>query len=183
VHSATLESGILDDGAVLSALARLREEGLQVGLSASGPGQADTIRRALDVRVDGVNPFSVVQATWNVLEPSAGDALADAAAAGWGVIVKEALANGRLATGPDTSPTLADIAERHAATPDAIAIAAALHQPWATVVLSGAATTDQLRSNVAAMDVDLTQADVAALAGLAEDPVAYWSSRSQRAWR
>ena len=49
------------------------------------------------MRVGGVNPFQSVQATWNLLERSAGPALADAHAAGWGVIVKEALANGRLA--------------------------------------------------------------------------------------
>ena len=37
-----------------------------------------------------------MQATWNLLEPSAGPALAEARAAGMGVIIKEALANGRL---------------------------------------------------------------------------------------
>jgi aryl-alcohol dehydrogenase-like predicted oxidoreductase len=183
VHSATLESGILDDSGVLDALARLRQDGLHVGLSVSGPRQSYSIQRALDVRVDGVNPFSAVQATWNVLEPSAGNALTAASAAGWGVIVKEALANGRLAHGPDTSPIVAGIAARHATTPDAVAIAAALRQTWATVVLSGAATTDQLRSNVASIDVALTDVDAAALGGLAEDPVAYWASRSRRAGR
>lgn len=182
VHSATLESGILDDSGVLDALVRLRQDGLHVGLSVSGPRQSDSIQRALDVRVDGVNPFSVVQATWNVLEPSAGDALTAASAAGWGVIVKEALANGRLADGPDT-PVIAGIAARHGTTPDAVAIAAALRQAWATVVLSGAATTDQLRSNVASIDVALTDVDAAALGGLVEDPVAYWAGRSRRAWR
>jgi aryl-alcohol dehydrogenase-like predicted oxidoreductase len=48
------------------------------------------------MRVDGVRLFDAVQATWNLLEPSAGPALAEAHAAGLGVIVKEALANGRL---------------------------------------------------------------------------------------
>ena len=49
VHSATLDSGVLEDRAVLAELARLRDEGVVIGLSASGPGQADTIRRALEV--------------------------------------------------------------------------------------------------------------------------------------
>ena len=37
--------------------------------------------------------------TWNLLEPSVGPAAAEAAAAGWAVLVKEAVANGR----PDSS--------------------------------------------------------------------------------
>ncbi|MCD0171796.1 aldo/keto reductase, partial [Deinococcus sp. 23YEL01] len=78
IHSATLESGVLDNPAVLARLAELAAGGVRVGLSTSGPAQADTIRRALDVRVDGVNPLSAVQATWNLLDRSAGAALADA---------------------------------------------------------------------------------------------------------
>src|SRR5580765_1523646 len=91
-----IECGVLDDRAVLDELGRLRSGGLAIGLTVSEPRQADVIRRALAVRVNGANPFQVVQATWNVLEPSAGDALAAAKQDGWGVIVKEALANGRL---------------------------------------------------------------------------------------
>src|SRR5918999_3496966 len=97
IHSATLESGVLDDARVLDALARLRDDGMLVGLSVSGPRQADTISRALAIERGGMRLFGCVQATWNVLEPSAGDALAQAHAAGGGVIVKEALGNGHLA--------------------------------------------------------------------------------------
>ena len=96
VHSATLESGVLDDHAVLHALAELTDSGIAVGLTVSGPRQGEVVRHALDLGVDGVNPFSTVQATWNVLEPSVGPALDDARARGWGVLVKEVLANGRL---------------------------------------------------------------------------------------
>ena len=49
VHSATLDSGVLADRAVLDELARLRDHGVVIGLSSSGPGQAATIRRALEV--------------------------------------------------------------------------------------------------------------------------------------
>jgi aryl-alcohol dehydrogenase-like predicted oxidoreductase len=92
----TLESGVLDDVRVLDELSRLRSEGLAIGLSVTGPTQADVIRRALDVNTNGVGLFQVVQTTWNLLEPSAGAALAEAKAHGLGVIVKEVLANGRL---------------------------------------------------------------------------------------
>ena len=115
VHSATLESGVLDDHDVLHALAELGDSGVAVGLTVSGPRQADVVRHALELGVDGVNPFSTVQATWNVLEPSVGPALGEARARGWGVLVKEALANGRLtARGDDgAGHALQAVAARH----------------------------------------------------------------------
>ena len=164
IHSATLESGVLDDDAVLAELNSLRADGLTIGMSVSGPRQAEVIRRALAVRVDGVNPFQSVQATWNLLEPSAGPALAEAHAAGWGVIIKEALANGRLA-------------DR-----DQEAIAAALANPWVDVVLSGAVTEAQVRSNAGSLGVHLSSDRLAELSTLAEPPDRYWKERGQLAW-
>jgi len=67
-----------------------------IGLTTSGPHEADTIRRALDLTVDGQQLVAAAQVTWNLFEPSAGLAAAEAAAAGWAVLVKEAVANGRL---------------------------------------------------------------------------------------
>ena len=180
IHSATLDTGVLADPAVLAELAELRAAGVTVGFTTSGPRQAETIREGLAAEVDGVNPFGLVQATWNLLEPSAGPALAEAAEAGWVVVVKEALANGRLA-GPATGP-IAEVAARRDATPDAVAIAAALAQPWSAVALSGAVTPSQLASNAAAVDLGLDGDDLAVLGGLAEDPEAYWQARSARAW-
>jgi aryl-alcohol dehydrogenase-like predicted oxidoreductase len=182
VHSATLESGILGDRAVLVELAKLRAEGLVIGLSVSGPRQGDVVRAALEVRVDGANPFACVQATWNVLEPSATGALAEAHDAGWGVIVKEALANGRLLEDDEALGPVAVAAGRHGTTRDAIALAAVLAQPWAGVVLSGAATPEQLRSNVAAADVALDRDEIDELMAVAEPAEAYWAARSARAW-
>jgi aryl-alcohol dehydrogenase-like predicted oxidoreductase len=182
VHSATLESGILEDRAVLGALAELSGEGVAVGLTVSGPRQADVVRRALEVRLDGRNPFASVQATWNVLERSVEPALVEAHDAGWGVIVKEALANGRLAL-PDTCPpAVAAIAARHSAQPDAVAIAAVMERPWADVVLSGAATVAELESNLAAPTVNLAPEELLELATLAEPADDYWAARSRLPW-
>jgi aryl-alcohol dehydrogenase-like predicted oxidoreductase len=142
IHSATLETGVLEDRAVLSELVRLRDDhGLVIGITTSGPGQGATVRRALEAEVGGSNPFACVQATWNPLEPSVAPALADAHRAGWGVIVKEALANGRL-TPRERDPSLRErrrpldrLGEAHGVGPDAVALAAAISQPWADVVL------------------------------------------------
>jgi aryl-alcohol dehydrogenase-like predicted oxidoreductase len=184
IHSATLESGVLADPTVLAELVRLRAEGLVIGLSVSGPRQADTIRAALATRIAGVNPFEAVQATWNLLEPSAGPALAEAAAAGWGVLVKEALANGRLTERGEVAVVerLRRVAVRHGTRPDAVALAAALAQPGVDVALSGAVTPEQLRSNVASLEVRLTDEDLAELADLAMPADEYWAERSGLAW-
>jgi aryl-alcohol dehydrogenase-like predicted oxidoreductase len=184
IHSATLESGVLEDHAVISELLRLRSEGLVIGLTVSGPRQAEVVRRALAVRVDGVNPFGSVQATWNLLEVSAASALDEADAAGWGVIVKEAVANGRLTArghGPERR-VLDRVAARHRSTVDAIALAAVLAQPWADVALSGAVAVDQLRDNLGCLDVELDAEDLKELAALAEPAEQYWAERSALPW-
>ena len=188
IHSATLESGVLDDAGVLGELARIAASGVIVGLSVSGPGQAETVRKALTIRADGVALFRSVQATWNLLEPSCGPALAEAHAQGLLVIVKEALANGRLTSRNDApefasqAALLAREAERLHTSLDALALAAALAQPWAGVVLSGAATVEHVRSNLHALDVAWDGQAAATLSGLAEPAVEYWKRRSRLPW-
>jgi aryl-alcohol dehydrogenase-like predicted oxidoreductase len=199
-HSVTLDSWFFDDRGLITALARLRAEGMIIGITTSGPRQADTIRRALSLTVDGQPLITTAQVTWNLLETSVGPAAAEAAAAGWSILVKEAVANGRLvpAAGPpeelteldadspegvtelDAGPpeALTELAAAHGVTEDAIALAAALANPWASVVLSGAITQPQLQANLAA----LTVGPLPAL-DLAESPSTYWSARAARPWR
>ncbi len=178
VHSATLDSPLWADRELLTALARLRADGVIIGLSTSGPQQADTIRRALEVTAGGQQLFTAAQVTWNLLEPSAGPAAAEAASAGWAVLVKEAVANGRLAPGGGPPGQLTALAAARGVTEDAIALAAALGNPWASVVLSGAVTQPQLLANLAALTVGLLPA-----LDLAESPGDYWAARSARPWR
>jgi aryl-alcohol dehydrogenase-like predicted oxidoreductase len=182
IHSATIESGVLDDARVLDELGRLHSAGLAIGLTVTGPGQADVIRRALDVNTRRANLFQVVQATWNLLEPSAGSALADAKASGLGVIIKEAVANGRL-TERNTSEEVSRLkqyADAHRTSPDVVAIAAALSNSWVDVVLSGAVTPEQLASNLRAVDLAQAAGD---WPEIAEPPNEYWSRRSTLVWR
>jgi aryl-alcohol dehydrogenase-like predicted oxidoreductase len=183
VHSVTPDSPVLHDRTLQRRLAELAAEGVTVGISTSGPAQGDTIRAALALTVDGEPLVRSVQATWNPLEPSAGPALAEAHAAGCTIMVKEGMANGRLATpDPRLASVLAPLAEAAGASYDALALAAALHQPWADLVLSGAATTAQLTSNLSAGTVRLTPDQLTALADLAETPAAYWAHRAALPW-
>ena len=188
IHSATLDSGVLENEAVLTELARLRNGGTVIGLSLSGTGQSDTLWRALEIEFDGKLLFGSVQATWNILEQSATAVLTAARQAGLGVIIKEALANGRL-TPRNQSPefqakmnTLTQLAQQHHTTVDALALAAVLNQPFVDVVLSGAAQTDHLLSNVKALQVNWSAELAESLLGLAEDTAVYWQTRSNLSW-
>jgi len=188
IHSATLESGVLDDDAVIDELARLKAIGLRVGLTLTGTSQSDVLRRALEVTRDGKRVFDAVQATWNLLERGAGSALEEAHGAGMRVIVKEALANGRLTernADPAFASRLAMLREEAArldTTIDALALAAALARPWTDVVLSGAATTEQLRSNLRAVELPWKTETDARLQSLTMESGEYWRERSVLPW-
>jgi aryl-alcohol dehydrogenase-like predicted oxidoreductase len=176
IHSATVESGVLEDPAVLSGLAELREQGVAIGLTATGADQAATIEQAV-----AVGAFDAVQATFNLLEPSAGPALERAHAAGMGVLVKESLANGRLTARGD-QPAFLAIAEQRSVAPDALALAHVLSRPWVDVALTGAATAEQLASNLRARDVEWDAQLEERAAGLVVAPETYWEQRSALAW-
>jgi aryl-alcohol dehydrogenase-like predicted oxidoreductase len=188
VHSATMESGVLDDPSVLAELARLKSTGTHIGLSLSGPDQTATLQKALAINLDGLRLFETVQATWNLLEPSVGPALAEAHAAGIGVIVKEALANGRLTNhnaDPGFAPKMAILqkeAARLDSSVDAIALAACLVQPFAEVVLSGAVTVEQVHSNARSCQLNLDRETIARLTALAEPAQSYWATRKRLPW-
>jgi aryl-alcohol dehydrogenase-like predicted oxidoreductase len=180
VHSLTADSPLFGDTALLHAIAELAAEGVRVGFSTSGPAQAETVRRALDLEADGQRLFTTVQSTWNVLEPSAGAALAEAHAGGAHVLLKEVLANGRLAVDPPAP--LRRAAERHGVGPDAVALAAALARPWAGTVLSGAASAAQLGTNLAAETISLDPAELDELRALAVKAADYWRDRAALPW-
>ena len=173
IHSATPDSGVLRDDAVLTAM---QETDLPLGVSVSGTSQAETIDSALTLGL-----FDAVQATWNLLERSAGPALEAAHAAGLGVIVKEALANGRLSP-RGAPPALEHVAAELGASADAVALAVVLAQPFADVVLSGAATPEALGSNLAAAGLDLPEDALDELATLEEPADRYWTARGELAW-
>jgi aryl-alcohol dehydrogenase-like predicted oxidoreductase len=190
IHSVTAEGKTLEDDALIDAIARLRERGIRPGLSVSGAGQDVAIRRSLEVRRDGRRVFDSVQATWNLFERGAESALEEAHGSGMKVVVKESLANGRLTDENRNndevfSPLVARIsavAESRGTTVETLALAGALGRPWADVVLTGAATVDQIRSSGGALEVDYDAELEEQLLSVAVSSAEYWRARSSFRW-
>jgi aryl-alcohol dehydrogenase-like predicted oxidoreductase len=188
IHSATMESGVLENSDVLEELGRLRNKGIRIGLSLSGIGQGELLRKAMEIVLDGSRLFECVQTTWNLLERSAGPALSEAHAAGIGIIIKEALANGRLTHRNDAAnfaPKLAllrEEAEKLNVSVDTLVIGATLCEPFADVVLSGAINTNQLLSNVAGSLVTVDAGATARLSEIVESSDEYWATRKRLPW-
>jgi aryl-alcohol dehydrogenase-like predicted oxidoreductase len=208
IHSVTAESKTLEDDALINAIARLRERGIRAGLSVSGAGQDVAIRRSLEVRRDGERVFDSVQATWNLLERGAESALKDAHDAGMKVVVKESLANGRWSGGAGSGKgeagrgkrdqgsvkrgeddvfstsvaRIRDLAESRHTTLEMLALAAALARPWATVVLTGAATVGQIDANVAAVELPYDSKLDDHLRSAAVASAVYWRTRTSFRW-
>jgi aryl-alcohol dehydrogenase-like predicted oxidoreductase len=205
IHSVTAESKTLEDDALIDAIARLRERGIRAGLTVSGAGQDVAIRRSMEVRRDGERVFDSVQATWNLLERGAESALDDAHAAGMKVVVKESLANGRLSDrgkreagggkreagggrreeGDVLLPSLrriGELAEARGATIEILALAAALARPWVDVVLTGAATVEQIQSSVAALQLTYDSELESRLRSVSIASAEYWRARTSFRW-
>ena len=165
----------------------MRDTGLDIGVTVSGVPQPELVRQAIEIQRGGKPLFASVQATWNLIEPSCGDALREAHAAGRHVIVKEPLANGRLtdrglSTLPRGGEMLAQMATSLGVSADVVALAGVLAQPWAGRILIGAATPEHLRSNLRALEVKFSDAQIAALEASRVKPGVYWTERSKLPW-
>lgn len=188
IHSATLDSGVLENKDVLKKLWELRSSGTVIGLTLSGVNQTTTLQKALTIKRGDDLLFQSVQTTWNILERSTTDVLVEASKAGFGVIIKEAVANGRLTNKNDEASffnkkeQLKRIAKRYNVGIDAIAIAYILQHSWVSTVLSGAVTSEQLESNLKALNVKLSVADLNILYSMVEIPEKYWKTRSELEW-
>lgn len=185
IHSATLESGVLDNKAILDRLYEIKKGGTVVGLSLTGSNQSAILKKALTIRYDGELLFGSVQATWNILEPSVQKQLGIAKDAGFFVILKEVMANGRIPTLSEDHlsvaqiETLKSLSDQYDIMPDQIAIKAALQLKLADVILSGAVAEKHLLSN---LNVASQKVDQVSLNKLIEKPEDFWRERSQLEW-
>lgn len=186
VHSATFESGILTDERAHQALNDCREErGWSIGLSVSGTVQDEIIKKALEIKLGENRVFDSVQCTFNVLEQKPGPALLEAHKAGMDIIIKEGMANGRVLR----HEVVQNVAKKIGCSPDSLALACILAQPFCPRVLSGAVTPEQLSSNMEALELAETLKTKEGICILNEvmdgcrtDSETYWKDRSALVW-
>lgn len=184
IHSATFESGVLDNKDLHEALHKCRNDrGWAIGLSVSSPKQGEILKRAMEIEVDGQRLFDSVQCTFNCLEQRAGPSLLDAHRLGMDVIIKEGLANGRLLQ----NEVIIEYAKNLSCTPDALALGCILAQNFQPRVLCGSVTPEQLTSNMKAVQVaEKLRHDTPLLEEImgkcVMDSEEYWNERSALEW-
>ncbi|WNH08191.1 aldo/keto reductase [Thalassobellus suaedae] len=189
VHSATFESGLLENQAVLNQLYNIKKEtGLQIGITTSGYNQKDVLEAALKVEIDGELLFDSFQVTYNVFEQSTFPVLSKLIKSGKTVIIKEALANGRVFQNKKFSSyqkgygIMKQLSEKYKVGFDAIALRFVMDNLNPTYVLSGASNKIQLEQNLKALSFSFTKEELDVFKTLKVDSKDYWQERSNMNW-
>ncbi len=183
IHSATFESGVLVNEAVLDALYDLkRSTGVKIGLTVSGVSQKEILKAAFSIQKNGELLFDSYQLTFNIFEQSVVAILTEIKAAGKFVIVKEGLANGRVFLENSASATLQSLADKYKVGIDAIALRYCMDAIDSDIVLSGAFSKEQLLQNLKANEFSLTSDEVVVLSKYAMSEQKYWSQRTDLSW-
>lgn len=189
IHSATLDSGVLENKEVLNRLFELKQEfNIEIGLSVSGENQNEIILKALEISINNEDLFDSIQVTFNVFDQSLLLLIDQLHQSGKKIIIKEALANGRIF--PNVNYPHYDhaynqlqlLAKKYKVGIDAIAIQFCLAVAQPISVLSGASNAIQLSSNLDGNSFQFLPEEIIALKALSVPPNQYWNERKQLAW-
>ncbi len=189
IHSATFSTGVLENQAVLEQLANLKSEyNLLIGITTTGADQLAVLRKALEVIVDGIELFDVFQSTYNILDQSIAEVGEELAVRNKRLIVKEALANGRLFPNEryphhrKLYDQLTHLARKYNVGIDAIALRFCQDNIPAYAVLSGASIDQHLTQNLKANQIQMVEEDLKSLETFSVSSDAYWAERKQLDW-
>lgn len=189
VHSATFESGVLENTAVLNKLHTIKKEtGLKIGITTSGTNQSEVIEAALKITIADEYLFDSFQVTYNVFDQSSFSVLTKVLQQGKKVIIKEALANGRVFKNEkfdcynEAYQVLETIAKKYKVGADAIALRFVIDNLKPSYLLSGASNKTQLKENLKALEFNLTRKELELIKTLKITPDAYWNERNTLNW-
>lgn len=189
IHSATIDSGVLSNSDVLYRLYELKQKHqLKIGISSSGTEQVKIIEEAQKVNFDGKGLFDSYQVTFNIFEQSCFNILKQLVTEDKIIIIKEALANGRVFRNtkfPDYNTAytfLETLSKKYAVGIDAIALRFVMDALEPTLVLSGGANMIQIKENLKALYFQLEANDIEMLKSFAVPTHNYWQERSNLVW-
>lgn len=189
IHSATLDTGVLDNEEVLNKLAVLKNEyQLKIGITTSGSDQVEVLKKAMDIAVNNKQIFETFQVTYNMLDQSLAEVANDMIKDGKRIIIKEALANGRVFRNINYSNynklynLLELLANKYDVGVDAIALRFCIDTINPFMVLSGASEEFQLLENLKSNQIVLEGEDINLLKSFKSDPSSYWKERKQLNW-
>ena len=87
----------MENDKILNRLAELgNKHDLIIGLTTTGANQIDVLKKAMDVEVNGLKLFRLFQVTYNIFDQSIGPVAEEIAEQNSRLVIKEALANGRV---------------------------------------------------------------------------------------
>ena len=189
IHSATIETGVLENSKVLERLASLKKEhNLKIGLTTTGTNQAEVIKKALNITVDGASLFDLFQVTYNFLDQSLLEISEELIHENKSIVIKEALANGRVFRN-ESYPhynkmyeVLEGISKKHNVGVDAISLKYCEQTIPNSIVLSGASTNAQLKQNLQLNTFSLSNNEIEILNSFKITPEFYWKERKQLIW-
>ncbi len=189
IHSATLETGVLENKSVLEQLAFLKKEyNLKIGVTTTGTNQVEVIQKALNVFIDDEQLFDVYQVTYNFLDQSLSEISDELIKQNKSIVIKEALANGRIFRNKKyphyqkTYTILENLANKYKVGVDAIALKYCTQTIPKSVVLSGASNPNQLKENLITNSFVLTLDEIEQLNSFKISPEIYWQERKELQW-
>ncbi len=189
IHSATFDSGVLDNLEVLKRLHELKNENnITIGLTATGVNQTEVLEKGLSIQIENEALFQSFQCTFNILDQSVSKYAEALQNLSGPFIIKEALANGRLI--PNDSyfeyRNLYDfvmrLAQKYNVGADAIALRYCMEIFPRAVVLSGADNGIHLTANLRANQFSLTESEIGQLNAFGISSKKYWQERKQLTW-
>lgn len=189
IHSATLETKVFENKAVLERLSFLKDENqLQMGITTTGVNQVEVIKRALDISIDGKQLFDAFQVTYNILDQSVMSISDELTRQNKTLIIKEALANGRLFRNKKFAhyrklfDYLEALAHKHQVGVDAIALNYCGNTMPKSMVLSGASNHMHLEGNIKAKSFTLNEDEFQQLNAFRISEAMYWNERKLLSW-
>lgn len=189
IHSATFETQVLNNTLVINRLATLKEEyGLMMGLTTTGGNQVEVFKEARKIIRNGKPLFDLFQITYNVFDQSLASVLEEINDTNIKIVVKEALANGRVFPNHQFKhyqgiyTLLINLANKYNVGVDAIALRFCIDSLPIFKVLSGASSPKQLKENLKTINFVLESEDIELLKSLSIDPKCYWQERKKLIW-